>query len=298
MCDTFFHPTKATFLRKDRCLYCGKALDRSTWTKEHVIGRRFVPAGTLNNEWNVIGFACQRCNGIKSSLEDDISSITLYGAVRLGLIDQEAVSAIQRKSENSISRRTGKPVRESNEKLCARMPLSQGFSISFSMASPPQIDESRAFELARLHMVGFYSMLCRDKEGGSGGFWLGEYSPLMVVHREDWGNLIIRAFADTIMHWDTRLYAVTARGNFRVIIRRAPDLACYAWALEWNQFMRVIGFFGDRSETESIISTFPSLECASVAEGPNYFLRARIEQPIEVTEDHLFAFPESGLNAP
>ena len=35
-------------LRNLTCPYCGVAIDAKTATKEHVVGRRFVPKGTLD----------------------------------------------------------------------------------------------------------------------------------------------------------------------------------------------------------------------------------------------------------
>jgi hypothetical protein len=55
------------------CPYCGTALTSKTRTKEHVIGRRFVPVGSLDREWNLILQACGPCNRHKADLEDDIS---------------------------------------------------------------------------------------------------------------------------------------------------------------------------------------------------------------------------------
>ena len=44
-----------------------------------MIGRRFVPKGKLNNQWNLIVRVCIKCNNKKSDLEDDISAISMGG---------------------------------------------------------------------------------------------------------------------------------------------------------------------------------------------------------------------------
>jgi hypothetical protein len=38
---------------------------------------KFVPKGTLENQWNLILNACRNCNGRKADLENDISAITM-----------------------------------------------------------------------------------------------------------------------------------------------------------------------------------------------------------------------------
>src|SRR4051794_22769158 len=64
-------------LRNVRCVYCGKEFSDAGKQKEHVVGRDFVPRGTLENAANVICFACEQCNGFKSDFEDDIAVITM-----------------------------------------------------------------------------------------------------------------------------------------------------------------------------------------------------------------------------
>lgn len=60
------------------CAYCGAAFSRpSDGEAEHVIGRRFVPKGTLAAQWNLIVRACGPCNDHKADLENDISAITM-----------------------------------------------------------------------------------------------------------------------------------------------------------------------------------------------------------------------------
>jgi hypothetical protein len=73
------HPrSRAIVLRNINCAYCGRLFDAELpATKEHVIGRRFVPRGCFAGQWNLILNACGRCNGDKAELEDDISAITM-----------------------------------------------------------------------------------------------------------------------------------------------------------------------------------------------------------------------------
>lgn len=65
------------------CLYCSTfvgdgASIRSD--KEHLIGREFVPTGSLNvgNRFNFIFRACEQCNNEKSNIERHISSISIF----------------------------------------------------------------------------------------------------------------------------------------------------------------------------------------------------------------------------
>src|SRR5947209_19886080 len=66
------------------CLYCGDFLGIGSEVasdKEHLIGRNFVPKGSLDSGgFNFIFRACQSCNGRKSSAERHISSVTLFNS--------------------------------------------------------------------------------------------------------------------------------------------------------------------------------------------------------------------------
>lgn len=113
-------PNKPIRLRNTSCAYCGVTNSADNpLEREHVIGRRFVPKGTLARGWSLQVRACRRCNGEKADLENDISAITLlrgHGRAR-----EEGVSPelIIRKATRSISRRTKKPVAESSEEMRA-----------------------------------------------------------------------------------------------------------------------------------------------------------------------------------
>ena len=71
--DVILHdPSKPVLLRNTVCAYCVVQLTASNATKEHVVGRKFVPTGKLDKRWNLILRTCSPCNTRKSELEDDL----------------------------------------------------------------------------------------------------------------------------------------------------------------------------------------------------------------------------------
>ena len=110
---------RAIILDNATCPYCGNELSKNNDTIEHVIGRKFVPKGLLNEQWNLIVRSCKKCNSTKSILENDISAITLAGRHWFGpeKPDKLILSDAKRKAENSISRKTNIPVKDSQEKI-------------------------------------------------------------------------------------------------------------------------------------------------------------------------------------
>jgi len=291
-----FPINKVKRLDNKNCVYCAIRLNRSTQTKEHVIGRRFVPKGSLENQWNLIVNACSFCNSKKAGLEDDISAITLQP--NLFSMDQREAIAIlegERKSLNSVSQRTGKPVHQSNENMTIRIHRGE-VTFTFNMTSPPQIDEERVFELARLHITAFFYFLTYSEANKRGSYWPDECRFLMSANSGDWGNPVMQRFADIVVDWEPRILLVTADAYFKVVIRKNPSEPHWSWALEWNQSKRIIGFFGDRQITNEIVSKLPKLKLQSIQETKDTKLRVRIENPINSGADRLFNYGDAHRN--
>ncbi|RWL77969.1 MAG: hypothetical protein EOR69_28505 [Mesorhizobium sp.] len=285
-----FPPHLPLALRNRTCVYCGLALMPRDRTREHVIGRCFVPDGKLQGQWNLILNACRPCNSHKADLEDDISAITLqpdsWGAH--GHADVAAIENGHRKAVHSRSRRTRKSVRDSGERINIHGSLGPGIHVSFQFASPPQIDDHRAFELARLQLTAFFYMQTYNSETRQGGYWLHGYHPIMTANRSDWGNPLMVRFMRTIESWDCRLHAVTADGFFKLVTRKHPLAETWAWALEWNHNRRLIGFFGERDPAQDIVNSLPRLEAKTVYQAPNESLSYRVETPLGEDDDTLF----------
>lgn len=285
----------ATILSNKRCCYCGIILTKNNKTNDHVIGRRFVPKGKLNKNWNLRINSCQLCNNRKSNLEDDIAAITLLPDL-IGNFPHNDTAAIEeshRRAEKSISRRTKKPVGESAETLKVKAHIGQGINIIGDFSAPPQIDEARAFELARLQLSAFFFLLCYKEETNEGGWWRHGYHPVRMATNSDWGNPILRGFATLIKQWDPIFHLVTADGFFKTIIRRHPSAECWAWAIEWNKSRRLIGFFGERTPAQQIVNILPHPKLITVFSEPGRSLSYHVETPLSEEDDILFPSVES-----
>jgi len=281
------HPAnRAIVLRNVNCPYCGNALDKKTSTKEHVVGRRFVPKGKLHAQWNLIFNACQPCNNRKADLEDDIAAITLQPDLsgETGHGDAEVTRQAQARAKKSISRRTRKPVEDSRENIEFSLPLGIGVTANFEFTAPAQSDEARLLELARLHLIGFFYMLTFKPEERRGYYWPGGYHPVNHCNRGDWGNPQITGFAEAVVNWEPRLMASTALGFFKCCIRRHPNADCWSWALEWNQNARIVGFFGDRDSAQTVVNSLPPLSAHRISLGEKDYLGFRTETPLNGTD--------------
>lgn len=285
--------TKAIRLHNVVCPYCGAVLSDTTRTKEHVIGRKFIPRGKLDAQWNLILNACSSCNNTKSDLEDDISAISMqpdaYGNFA---VDDAALAAdSRRKAGNSASRKTHKPVKDSNPELKFSVEPMRGLSMDFSFTGPAQVDDTRAFELARLQLLAFFFLITYKKVQERGWCWTGEYSPFLHTRKSDWGNASWKGFMATTKDWDMRLHALTADQFFCCIIKRHPQAECWSWAIQWNHQHRLAGFLGNRGVAQAIVNALPTDTLEHVQLGPNKYVRIKQDTALVPEDDNLFSFP-------
>lgn len=272
------------------CPYCGAVLNKSNRTKEHVVGRRFVPRGTLNGQWNLIVWACNRCNSEKAALEDDISAITMQPDTlgRHATDDKRLAEEALRKALGSVSGRTGKLVQDSVETINLKGQLGAGLEIDFQFSAPPQIDSGRAYRLAKHHVAAFFYWATYDNESRRGKYWAGKFMPINDARKEDWGNELMLGFLDKTRNWDPRTVAITADGFFRIAIRQCPGAALWSSVVEWNQSFRVISAFGNGNSLIELRDQLPKLRGTKVAEGPGMWFRTRIEVALPDDKDTAF----------
>ncbi|WP_262692488.1 HNH endonuclease [Kordiimonas aestuarii] len=279
-------------MRNVTCVYCGILLTKETSTKEHVVGRRFVPRGKLNNQWNLIVKACEQCNSEKADLEDDISAITMlpgYDGDGFNIDDQIAAEA-HRKAQNAVSRRTQEKVFRSEEEVNINAKISAGVTFKFNFKSAPQIDEQRVYQLARMHIRAFFYWITFQEVEQKGRFWSDVFCGVATACRGDWGNPVLVTFSNMVIGWEPRVIAFTADGFFRVAVRKHPEKMCWSWALEWNHNRRVVGFCGDKATILELNKKLPKLELETLHSAPNELLQMRFETPLHDDEDDKLFF--------
>jgi hypothetical protein len=252
-----------------------------------------VPKGKLDRQWNLIVNACASCNAIKSDFEDDISAITLQPDLRgkYAFEEVKSISDARSKGIKSISRRTNKPVALSMETIKLNINAhDSSINLSVELTSPAQVDPLRVYELSRFQLMAFFYFVTYNKEKQTGGYWPGEFFPLISCENNDWGNPLLVSFADMTLDWKPRVAATTAGGFFKLLIKRDPLHECWSWAIEWNLKRRTIGFFGDRARLEQLEKSLPELDWQQLSET----IRMRNETPLrDDLPDKLFIISET-----
>ncbi len=279
--------TKPLRLHNRSCIYCGRDFgDGVPRTKEHVIGRNFVPEGSFKaNDWNLIVGACGACNIRKSALEGEISAITLQPAIGTAHLDKTLSLLAARKASKACSHVTGKTIGESRETFGFKYSLAPNASMTLGFVGPPRLVPDRVMALASAQIQAFFYFLTYDKSQGRGSFLPGGISWSAFAQRDDWGNAKLLAFASLTKNWIGRVSGNAAEHYFRIVIKRDPSgIELWSFALEWNQNLRIIGFFGDKRSAAERVAGLPSFEWRRL-DGTT---RVREETPLGSSEDVLF----------
>jgi hypothetical protein len=274
-------------LRNYNCIYCCRPLTKATRSREHVIGRNFVPRGTL--DFNIVAWACVHCNNDKSDLEDDVSLISMLPAIAQSLPSMDERSAdIGRKLRRAISRRTGKFVRDSQESVTIKGEPLPGLAVTFKMVGNPQTDPVRVARLARYHITAFHYFTTYRKETKLGEGIPGVFAIAGDYRRPDWGNARALHFMEETKTWHARFVLKGKKAFFQAMIRRKMPELLWSWAVEWNQSFRVFGFYGIEELVNDAIKELPQLHTQSLLEEPNRIVRMRTEVALPEADDILF----------
>ena len=283
--------SQPTVLDNGTCPYCAAVFgDECPGTKEHVVGRRFVPKGKMAEAWNLIFQACEKCNGLKADLENDISVISMH-VDPTGIEPADAAlmrAEIDRRATKTLSRNTRKPVSEGEKPLVLKGAFGPA-TMTFTLNMPPQVTEKRLFDLACFQMLGFFYFLTYRPLDRRGNWWGDGFHPLLAVRRSDWGNPVIRWFEEITKHRREILHVQTAAGFYKAWIREMNDKPnLWAWAIEWNQGLRLVGFFGDEAEAITLGQSRPTIKTKTIHNDGKRIIRMRAETAVETSDDHLF----------
>lgn len=291
---SWFHKYPAQ--SNQHCLYCGVPVGSSSAIasdKEHLIGRNFVPTGTLGrNSFNFIFRACRECNSCKADAERHVSSVTLVNSPAR-VLDGHADSVARRKAMHDFHPdKKGVPVGKATENHSVEINHGAN-SMRFGLVSPPQVSQPSAKLLALRHVQALFSLATTEDYRVSEKtrllprtqfLYLGHYA----CH--DWGNPQLIELAKRVSGWLCHANIAAAEGYFRAVLKR-NESAGWFWALEWNQYMRVVGAIVHENEIPEIFDALPDLGWKLLPDGSG---RYRPEMPLS-GEDRLFDGDITGL---
>lgn len=272
------------------CLYCARYLadEEVPSDREHLIGRKFVPDGSLDGgkAFNLIFRACKTCNAEKADVERHISSVTLFNS--LGRDDPAIDDIADRKASKDYHPiKKGKLVKDASSETSVGF-TGPGIAMRFGLLGPPQLDPGMVKLLALRHVQGLFSLVTSKDPKLKDGTRLLPASQWFFAEafpHSDWGNPWIIELAKRVQSWTAPALVHTANGYFKAILRRGPKPeAPWFWALEWNKSYRVVGAIGKAGETPAILGELPPLEWKRLDETTRY----REEHPLDSESDLLF----------
>lgn len=278
-------------LKNKTCVYCGIKLSDENRTKEHVIGRKFIPKGQLNKNWNLIVYACTSCNNEKSELENDISAISMqpnsYGQYA---DSSEILRTESLRKGKSISKLTGQAVNKSKNKLHMKVKSDNYKDAMIIFDGPPQVETNRLYLLAKFHMMAIFYLTTYDSIKLTGSFWRGSFMPVLDTCNGDWGNVVNIDFMRKVKTWEPRFLISSDGLYFKAVMRKNPDYDNWSWALEWNKNYRLIGFFGDVAPVEEICKKFRKIEKIKVGRNKYGDVSYHKEVKLNMSDDVLFKY--------
>ncbi len=274
------------------CLYCGTYVGEHSEVasdKEHLIGRRMVPIGSMSDaaSFNLIFRACVTCNREKAALEDHISAITLLSSSgRSG--DSRIDNLARRKGANSFDpRHPGKPVAAIRHQHELKGDL-HGARITFGLVSGPQADPRKVEDLAFRHIQGLFALVTSENPRAPETTCLlswDQFGLFGFYPCRDWGNPHLRTIAERAHGRPRQAEITSADGYFRATLRPGKDDAPWFWALEWNASFRLVGWIGERTVIPAIFEELPELQWIHSEPLPgNGIRRVRLQTPLP--DDH------------
>lgn len=274
------------------CPYCGDLVgigSEAASDKEHLIGRKFVPKGSLEaGGFNFIFRACQKCNGRKSSAERHVSSVTLFNSPGRWSDENVNALALHKGSRDYHPDKKGVLVKDASDHHSIEFGWA-GMQMKVNLVGPPQLNADAVCLLACRHIQGIFALIATDDPR------IGEKSkilpPEQILHfghyiHQDWGNPQLMEIARRTAEWDCYANIITANGYFKILVKVCETgTREWFWALEWNKFLRVVGVICSPSVEPELFSDLPELNWRPSPDGIG---RSRREFPLTDAEDILF----------
>lgn len=282
---------KNPLLSNQYCPYCGVFVGASAEVdsdKEHLIGRNFVPKGTLESGgFNFIFRSCRICNARKANAERHISTVTLFNSPSRAANEHIDAIARHKASRDYHPAKKGVLVKDASDQQSISFG-SGGFTMQFGSSSPPQIIPAVARLLACNHVQALFALITTENYRigdklrilpASQFLYFSEYS------YRDWGNPQLLEIVNRVQDWPCYANIDSAGGYFKAMLRGLEG-TCGFWALEWNQFLRVVGAISLENERPELFEGLPDLGWKPLPDGSGRF---REEVPLLQDSDILFS---------
>lgn len=256
------------------CLYCGEFVGADSSIEsdeEHLIARRFVPKGLMENTFNFSFRACKPCNGRKADIERHVSSVTLLSSPAVAL-NEKARRSAERKAVQDFHPETRVRMGDAIERQTVEFKLG-GASLKFGFTGPSPAAKNFIPELASYHIQALFSLLTMPGNHLTDEIRilpLDQFQVFDSYPHADWGNPQLVEITQRAATWPCWRTIETGDGHFRACLRRSENSGWF-WALEWNKSLRIVGGINHPGEKCPIFEKLPILEWKALPDGSGRF---------------------------
>jgi hypothetical protein len=277
------------------CLYCGRYIGTESVipsNKEHLIGREFVPTGSLGQKdsFNFIFRACVEHNSEKANYERHVSNITLYNSA-MHIDDIKIKELAYRKAiKDYHPDKKGVKIIDAIEKLDMNY-VGENLNLSFSFIAPPQPSKYYFMNLAFMQMQGLFALIHSPRPYNKNKLVLLSSHYFKYIGGwpiEDWGNVVLMYLQGLVENWECYANINTACGFYKSIIKHDPITGVLFWAFEWNMSYRVCGFIGDDEHVKEFIEKLPIDDWKILHQEGKKITRIKRDIPLNKENDKLF----------
>jgi hypothetical protein len=276
------------------CLYCGELVGSGSQVesdKEHLIGRNFVPKGSLDGRsFNFHFRACRECNGRKGDAERHVSSVTLFNSPAR-LSDKEVNAIAEHKASRDYHPdKKGVLVRDAHNEHEVKTE-SGPMQMTFGLVGPPQVNSTGVRLLACNHVQGLFALLTTEdpRVREKSRILLADQCHLFGYYTyQDWGNPHLVEMTRRVDDWPCYANIDAANGYFKAILKRSrEELGGWFWAIEWNKYLRIVGVVNFLYSESSLFDGLPDLGWQGLPDGKGK-RRYRKQVPLLPESDTLF----------
>ena len=258
------------------CLYCGVFVGPEAGVQsdeEHLVGRNFVPKGTMENAFNFSFRACRHCNARKANLERHVSSVTLLNSPSVAS-DETARRAAERKAVGDTHPETRVKMGEAIVRQTVEFSFGPA-TFSFGLSGPAPAAKDYIPELASYHIQALFALVTTPENGSTENVRLlplNQFRVFGCYPHSDWGNPQLVEIAGRAADWPCHVAIHTAAGFFRACLRR-HESAGWFWALEWNKSLRVVGGINHPEGNNPLFENLPALDWKPLPDGSGFSRR-------------------------
>lgn len=252
------------------CLYCGVPVGAGSIVEsneEHMVGRNFVPKGTMENAFNFSFRACKECNHDKSRLEDHVSGFTLLNTPSVET-NEKARKAAERKALNSIHPQKRIRMGDAHERQEIEFSFGSA-TFKFGLIGQSRPAEDYIPQLAYYHIQALFSLVTTVENPATAAIRIlppDQFRFFDYYLHSDWGNPQLNEFARRAAEVPCLATISTGADHFRACLRRCADKG-WLWALEWNKSIRIIGAICQPDEPCHWFEDMPALDWKILPDG-------------------------------